>query len=1144
MTDIAQLVMAVESAQAVRAEKSLDNLTAAAKKTESATERMRREAEQANGRFRDMDREVQTITRTLGGLAAALGITFSVREIVDYSNRWTDLNSKLVNATGSQEEADRAMQGLARTARTTYSGLEMTAEAFLRNNMTLTELGYTTRQQIDLSDALNNSLVISGTKGIQAESVMNALSKAFATGSLRGENFNTVVASGGRMVQALADGLGVGTLELRAMAEEGELTTSRVFNALISQMGKLRDEADAMPATIGDAFGQIGNSLFMLIGRTDGAAGATSALADELVDVADALALISESVKSGRLESYFEWMGWMTLPVRGFAMAVRDVAAATMELVFGLEELKRLKDVIAELETMEGLAITQSIESAAHNVRVHTAELEELQQKSTRLGGISAWMYADDIEETNERIRVQNEIIRLAIERRAELINQQLDEMFRSETEAGKRAGETIYKYGEDVKFTTQAHDAHVIALGEYRKSLEESDRLQAKNQASIQGMRDALENERKALGMTAREQYLFNMELQLLAYGAAPDAIEEILALAGANYDLAEAQEAARGRTEALARESERAAAQMADDWRETRQAFGEFFADMVQDGESAFDALLQSFERMLLEMAGQLALSGILDAFNVNVPGSKGGLSGILDSSGTAGSVLRSISGTSAFDKLMRNTGIDSMREAFSYTDDAGNMAFQKDLFLEGAKTLGLNIVGAYAGGKAGNALGESIFSKEAESNIAQTIGTAIGTYLGGPIGSFIGSTIGSMIDVAAGGDGYVRQNAGMLVGNTPGAKPGHTFEVAPFASGLQVTGFARREDQATAKQLIDKFSNIDSVFTSLVRDLGGSLHVTSLAGLNQEATPGSSGTYLGTGRDADIVGQVNWFVDQLADHVTGLDEALLESIRSAGTAEGVIRLLNDELERQSKLEAMDGLTSSLNAIQRARDQFNADKSLLSVYQQSNDAVRSLTVGYQGTIEQTMALTQAVQAQQEAAYGLTSAYLETQVAVDRLFGGLTESIRTSLMGQEELYEYERSQVHSLTGLLGTLTDPEAIFSTAQEIERRVAGMWSRLEEGSRVEMGQGYLDYLAEVQATAQDRLSLGLASMEKTQADLNTTLLSAAQTAAEQFMTSSQMSLQASENILRASQIDLQAAQINAAAARNGRGVEANA
>src|SRR5690606_8923021 len=109
-----------------------------------------------------------------------------------------------------------------------------------------------------------------------------------------------------------------------------------------------------------------------------------------------------------------------------------------------------------------------------------------------------------------------------------------------------------------------------------------------------------------------------------------------------------------------------------------------------------------------------------------------------------------------------------------------------------------------------------------------------------------------------------------------------PEHTFQVDPFASGLQVTGFARREDQETALRNIEMFRGFDSVLTSLARDLGGSLSVTSLHGLNEEATPGSSGTYLGSGRDADLQSQLDWFVTQLAGNITGLSDALMDSIR----------------------------------------------------------------------------------------------------------------------------------------------------------------------------------------------------------------------------------------------------------------------
>src|SRR5690606_17209116 len=149
--------------------------------------------------------------------------------------------------------------------------------------------------------------------------------------------------------------------------------------------------------------------------------------------------------------------------------------------------------------------------------------------------------------------------------------------------------------------------------------------------------------------------------------------------------------------------------------------------------------------------------------------VPGGSGAaISSILNSSGMSGTVLRAVSDTSAFDRLAGNTGLSDLARSLPGKELAGTVqrgqvaptrGFQGDVFLQGMKTLGLNIAGAWAGGKVGNAIGESIFDKQAESNIGQTIGSTIGA-IWGPWGAAIGSALGSMVDVASGGDGYVRQ------------------------------------------------------------------------------------------------------------------------------------------------------------------------------------------------------------------------------------------------------------------------------------------------------------------------------------------------------------------------------------------------
>ena len=282
-TEVATLLFEADTRQLKSANDELDKTERAGIRAQDAAKKMGVELKKAaNDSISPLQKASSGISALTSALVA-LGGALAVRQFVVYTDQWTDLNSRLINATGSAEAANQALQAISQTARTTYSSLAQTAEAFLLNSMALNEMGYTTRQQVELADALNNALVISGTKGERAASVMNALSKALALGKLSGENFNTVIQSGGRVVQALADGLGVTTSELRSMAADGLLTTEAVIVSMTSQLEILRTEAEEMPATIGDAMVQLGNFALEAVGKLDEAAGLSASIAETII---------------------------------------------------------------------------------------------------------------------------------------------------------------------------------------------------------------------------------------------------------------------------------------------------------------------------------------------------------------------------------------------------------------------------------------------------------------------------------------------------------------------------------------------------------------------------------------------------------------------------------------------------------------------------------------------------------------------------------------------------------------------------------------------------------------------------------------------------------------------------------------------
>lgn len=267
---------------------------------------------QVDSQMERLDGTTNRVNTSMTRLAAAVASALSVQKLAAYADQWKDLESRFRNAVGEGENAADVLSRINDIANSSFSSLQNTSEAFLLNARSLQELNFSTQQQLDLTESLSLALVVSGAKQQRAESVTVAFSKAIAAGTLRGENFNTIIQSGGEVAAALADGLGVTTIELRKMAEEGLLTADKVVPALTSQLEILRKKADEMPATIGDAFLILNNKALEYVGTLDKTVGASEKVSDSILffasnleTVANGIALIA-AVIGGR------WLGALT----------------------------------------------------------------------------------------------------------------------------------------------------------------------------------------------------------------------------------------------------------------------------------------------------------------------------------------------------------------------------------------------------------------------------------------------------------------------------------------------------------------------------------------------------------------------------------------------------------------------------------------------------------------------------------------------------------------------------------------------------------------------------------------------------------------------------------------------------------------
>lgn len=234
--------------------------------------------------------------RTFAPLVGTLMAAFSARALREYADGWSDMQSRIGAAVKNMEAAPALMERIVDIANASYSPLAQTAEVYSRNMATLSDYGKSASEAADFTEALNHALVITATKGQDADVVLNAYSRAISNGKLRTMEFETIMSRSPRLLEAVADKLGTNVTGLRALAAAGKVTGADLIAGPIESLELLRKQAADMPATVGDALQRIGTNFQAMVGRVDQATGSSERFASSLIGLADLLRAGTEDI--------------------------------------------------------------------------------------------------------------------------------------------------------------------------------------------------------------------------------------------------------------------------------------------------------------------------------------------------------------------------------------------------------------------------------------------------------------------------------------------------------------------------------------------------------------------------------------------------------------------------------------------------------------------------------------------------------------------------------------------------------------------------------------------------------------------------------------------------------------------------------
>lgn len=630
----------IDSTNAAQAERNLRAATAAARAEILAMAPAYRQAgQQAAASGRQQVAANQEVSGSLSQLGdqlravqrvaiAAIGGTFAgqlVGGLNETAEAFTTVADRIRLVTGEGAPFEAAFQGVQQVALETNSELEATGTLFARLQQAGESLGRSNEQSLALTRTINQAIQLSGGSAQSANAAITQLIQGLQGGVLRGEEFNSVMEQSPRLAQALAAGLGKTTGELRALAQQGALTSEVVIGALEGQAATINAEFDKLSDKPTRALQNLSTAWQIYIGNADKATGASQMAAQAIDALAENLdTIIGLLLDAGQAVSAFVALRlaqqFLGIGAAAQAAAVQVAAsttainAASASALAAGGNVGRLASILGGLKTLSLLGVVTNIQDIGVWLGESAAKLagyKDLTEELAREERVAAEIAA---ENARQRAALA-QATQLAIEAsrgltpEARALTTEFDKMQAS----GKSAGDALAELSKKANLEdTTGIQAFSIALRD----------LAVQGKASGDQIREAMANALKGEDL-ARFEVLARSalsgtrdEAELLAI-ALDASLREAINRSGADFasisgGMSRAAASAVNDTELIIQNLDRLSAQGVDTAAALTASLGKGI--QTADSQAALQAVRDQIESVR-KVLGEQVVDGLLD-------------------------------------------------------------------------------------------------------------------------------------------------------------------------------------------------------------------------------------------------------------------------------------------------------------------------------------------------------------------------------------------------------------------------------------------------------------------------------------------------------------------------------------------------
>ncbi|ENV98984.1 tape measure domain protein [Acinetobacter calcoaceticus] len=377
--------------------------------TKQATHQNHKFAQEIKATTNELDKQDKaansfgTSIKALAGYMAGLA---TVNAAITKIDAYTGLQNRLKLVTNSQAELNKATEDTFQIAQKTYSTWDSVLQVYQRFSDNSKTLNLTMDDTARLTETVSKAVAISGATAEAADASLMQFGQALASGTLRGEELNSVMEQTPALAKAIAQGMGITVGELRSVAAEGKITSQEIVKALRN----VESDVDALfgktDITISQSLTLLNNEITKFVGEASQGSGAAQVLSGSIKVLAENL----ESI------SYVAILGGTALLTKAIATQVSalntkvgslvaDNAASQLQKQKSLENAKaalaeaeahlvNVRATNAETQAKYGAsAASARYVLAANNVENATKAVTLAQGKSASMAGLvsGAW---------------------------------------------------------------------------------------------------------------------------------------------------------------------------------------------------------------------------------------------------------------------------------------------------------------------------------------------------------------------------------------------------------------------------------------------------------------------------------------------------------------------------------------------------------------------------------------------------------------------------------------------------------------------------------------------------------------------------------------------------------------------------------